>query len=89
MMEHHLPLLSVAAATDQSKLPKDDGGQLLREGVGRDGPDQSNDNDGRLQIGGGTTWVASRLQKATRISGGGTGTTIKPDCSATQQQLQR
>jgi hypothetical protein len=36
-MEHHLPLLSVAAATDQSKLPKDNSGQSPRKIVGATG----------------------------------------------------
>jgi hypothetical protein len=87
-MEYHLPSLSVAAATDQSKLPKDDGGRSLREVVGNDGTDQSNNNNRRLQMGGGTTPMLLPSGKPTRVSGGGTGTTIKLDCNAMRQQLQ-
>jgi hypothetical protein len=54
MTEHH-PSTLVAAAMDQSKLLKDDSGPLPRKDVGRDGPHQSNDDDGRCRMGGGTT----------------------------------
>jgi hypothetical protein len=78
----------VAAATDQSKLPKDDGGQSPRKVVGRDGPDQSNDNNRRLQMGGGMTLTASQLQKAMHVSSSRTGMMIKSDQDVMQKRLQ-
>ncbi len=86
--EHHFPSVSVAAVTDQSNLPKDDGGWSPRKVPGRDGLDRSNNNDRRLQMGGGTTPTALQSWKAMHVSGGGTGMTIKLDCVAIQQQLQ-
>jgi hypothetical protein len=53
-------LLAVAAVTDQSKLPKDDGGQSLHEVVGCNGPEQLNNNNGHLQMGGGTTRASAK-----------------------------
>jgi hypothetical protein len=60
---------------------------IAARGRGCDGPDQSNNNDRRLQMGGGTTRTASRSRKATRVSGGGTGTMIESDRDATRQRL--
>jgi hypothetical protein len=80
MTQHCLPSLSSLAATDQSKLPKDNGGRL--PAVGHDGLDQSNNNNRRRQMGGGTTWTALQSQKATCIGGGGSGMTTKVDCDA-------
>ncbi len=82
--ECHLPLLEVAAATDQSKLPKDDGGQSLCKVVGHKGPDQLNYDNRCLQMGGGTTRTSLQSQKTTHISGDGIGMTINSDCNATQ-----
>ncbi len=67
---------------DQSKLPKNNSGQLPHKVVGAM-VDQSNDNAGCLQVGGGTTWTVSGLQKAMHVSGGRTGMMIKLDCDAT------
>jgi hypothetical protein len=86
MMEHHLPWSPAAAATNQSKLPKDNGGQSPRKVVGHNGLDQTNENNGYFRVGGGTTWTASQSRKAIRIGGGGNRMMIKSDCNAMQQQ---
>ncbi len=51
--QHHLPSLLSVVATDQSKLPKDNGGQLLCKVVGRNRPDQLNNDNTHCQMGGG------------------------------------
>jgi hypothetical protein len=38
-MQRHLPLSLLAVAMDQSKLPKDNGGQSPRKVVGHNRPD--------------------------------------------------
>jgi hypothetical protein len=83
-MQCHLPPLLLAAATDQSKVPKDNGGQLPRKVMGPNGPDQSNNNNGRCQMGGGTTRMALQSQKVMRNRRSRTGTTIKLDYNAMQ-----
>jgi hypothetical protein len=87
-MQSHLPSLLVAAAMDQSKLPNDNGSQLLRKGMGCNGPDWLNNNNGCRRMGGGTTRTALRLRKTMRIGGSKTRTSIKRDRVATQQQQQ-
>ena len=69
--------------TDRSKLHKDEGGQSPREVVGHDGPDQSNNDDWRHRMGGGTTQMASQSWKTTRFDSGGTKTIIESDRGAT------
>jgi hypothetical protein len=69
MKQHHLPLLLTAAATDQSMLPKDNGGQLPRMVLELNGPDQYNNNDGHHRMGGGTTWTASGSGKTMHVGG--------------------
>jgi hypothetical protein len=81
----YLPSSSVAVAMDQSKLPKDNGSQLLPKDVGHNGPDQSNDNNGCNWMGGGMTQMVLQLRKATCIGGSKTRTTIKLDCNTMHQ----
>jgi hypothetical protein len=74
----------VVVATDQSKLPEDNGSRSPHKVLGCDGLDQSNYNNGRRRMGGGTTRTALQLQKKTYVDGGRTGTMIKSDRNAMQ-----
>ncbi len=83
MTQCHLPLAAAVVATDQSKLPKDNGSQSLHKVMGSNGPDQSNVDDGCHRMDGGMTWTASRSQKTMHVSRDGTRTMIKLDHNAT------
>jgi hypothetical protein len=86
MMQRHLLSLLAVVATDQSKLPKNNDGQLPCKVVGRNGPDQSNNNDMHCRMGGGMTWTLDGVAIITenmRIGVDGTWTTIKSNRDVT------
>jgi hypothetical protein len=58
---------------NESKLLKDDGSRLPRKVMGRNGPDQWNNNDGRCWMGGGMTQRALQIRKQQALVAAGPG----------------